>query len=118
MSVVTGKCYSSGWHFHTPFAISLEDMLIQRQVVDLPQTSASLSGKETVFLSMKMTYSLNSAAAPEIYENYGENYIDTLMPTDEIFDVIKPVTAKYTIDEFATSRASYQPLLRGIPVVM
>jgi transposase len=27
-----------------------------------------------------------SAAAPEIYENYGENYIDTLMPTDEIFD--------------------------------
>lgn len=104
MSRVTGYTYSSGWYFKLPFVVSVEDMSIQEQLVELPETQGELIGKETINMTMNLTYSLNPDKAAEVYEKYGAYYIDRLMPQNEIFDIVKSVVAQYSIDEFNVKR--------------
>lgn len=104
MGSVTGNLIEEGWHFKIPFVESVTDFSIRQEIVELPMTQGSLKGKERVYLTMKMGYSLNGSSATEVYRNYGQYYIDNLMPVEEIFDIIKSVTAEYEIDDFAAKR--------------
>ena len=104
MSRVTGRTYSSGWYFKTPFAVQVHDMSIRQQTVEYDTIEGELAGKELINMNLKLVYSLNSDKASYVYENYGENYIDTLMPRDEVFDVVKATVAKYDIEEVRSSR--------------
>ena len=103
MSRVTGRTYSSGWYFKTPFAVQVHDMSIRQQTVEYDTIEGELAGKELINMNLKLVYSLNSDKASYVYENYGENYIDTLMPRDEVFDVVKATVAKYDIEEVRSS---------------
>lgn len=105
LSHVTGKTYSSGWHFVAPFKTKVAKMSIQKEILELPQTQAELSGKEVVYMNMKLTYSLDPNKAPEVYQTAGASYLNTLMPNEEIFDIIKATVAKYSIDDFAPKRS-------------
>lgn len=104
MSRVTGRTYSSGWYFKTPFAVQVHDMSIRQQTIEYDTIEGELAGKELINMNLKLVYSLNSDKAAYVYENYGENYIDTLMPRDEVFDVVKATVAKYDIEEVRSSR--------------
>lgn len=104
MSRVTGRTYSSGWYFKTPFAVSVHDMSIRQQTIEYDTIEGELAGKELINMNLKLVYSLNSDKAAYVYENYGENYIDTLMPQDEVFDVIKATVAQYDIEQVRSSR--------------
>lgn len=106
MAKVTGKTYSSGWYFQVPFAEHTIDMSIQQQTIEYPTIQGELSGKELINMTLKMTYSLNSDMAAFVYENYGENYITTLMPQEEVFDVVKGIVATYDIEDVRTNRAA------------
>lgn len=106
MSQVTGRTYSSGWYFKIPFAEHMIDMSIQQQTVEYPTIQGELSGKELINMTLKMTYSLNGDKAAYVYENYGENYIATLMPQEEVFDVVKGIVATYDIEDVRTNRAA------------
>lgn len=106
MSKVTGKTFSSGWYFKIPFAEHLIDMSIQQQSIEYPSIQGELSGKELINMTLKLTYSLNGDKAAEVYENYGENYITTLMPQEEVFDVVKGIVATYDIEDIRTNRAA------------
>lgn len=105
LSRVTGKTYDSGWHFVAPFKTKVVKMSVQNQISELTQTQAELSGKEVIYLDLKLTYSLDSSKAPEVYKTAGESYVTTLMPNEEVFDIIKAVFAKYSIDDFAPKRS-------------
>lgn len=104
MSKVTGRTYSSGWYFKAPFAVSVHDMSIRQQTIEYDAIEGELAGKEIINMSLKLVYSLNGDKAAYVYENYGENYINTLMPHTEVFDVIKAVVAKYDIETVRSSR--------------
>lgn len=104
MSRVTGHTYSSGWYFKAPFAVNVVKMSIQQQTVEYPTIQGELSGKELIYMDLKLVYSLNSDKAAYVYENYGENYINTLMPQEEVFDVVKSVVANYDIESVRSSR--------------
>lgn len=104
MSRITGKTYSSGWYFKTPFAVQVHDMSIRQQTIEYDTIEGELAGKELINMNLKLVYSLNSDKAAYVYENYGENYIDTLMPRDEVFDVVKATVAQYDIEEVRSSR--------------
>lgn len=106
MSQVTGKTYSSGWYFKIPFAEHIIDMSIQQQSIEYPSIQGELSGKELINMTLKLTYSLNGDKAASVYENYGENYITTLMPQEEVFDVVKGIVATYDIEDIRTNRAA------------
>lgn len=106
MAKVTGKTYSSGWYFQIPFAEHTIDMSIQQQTIEYPTIQGELSGKELINMTLKMTYSLNSDMATHVYENYGENYMTTLMPQEEVFDVVKGIVATYDIEDVRTNRAA------------
>lgn len=106
MAQVTGRTYSSGWYFKIPFAEHMIDMSIQQQTVEYPTIQGELSGKELINMTLKMTYSLNGDKAAYVYENYGENYITTLMPQEEVFDVVKGIVATYDIEDVRTNRAA------------
>jgi len=106
MSQVTGRTYSSGWYFKIPFAEHMIDMSIQQQTIEYPTIQGELSGKELINMTLKMTYSLNGDKAAYVYENYGENYIATLMPQEEVFDVVKGIVATYDIEDVRTNRAA------------
>lgn len=106
MAQVTGRTYSSGWYFKVPFAEHMIDMSIQQQTVEYPTIQGELSGKELINMTLKMTYSLNGDKAAYVYENYGENYIATLMPQEEVFDVVKGIVATYDIEDVRTNRAA------------
>lgn len=106
MAKVTGRTYSSGWYFKIPFAEHMVDMSIQQQTVEYPTIQGELSGKELINMTLKMTYSLNGDKAAYVYENYGENYIATLMPQEEVFDVVKGIVATYDIEDVRTNRAA------------
>lgn len=106
MAKVTGDTYSSGWYFKIPFAEHMVDMSIQQQTVEYPTIQGELSGKELINMTLKMTYSLNGDKAAYVYENYGENYITTLMPQEEVFDVVKGIVATYDIEDVRTNRAA------------
>lgn len=106
MSKVTGHTYSSGWYFKIPFAEHMIDMSIQQQTVEYPTIQGELSGKELINMTLKMTYSLDGDKAAYVYENYGENYISTLMPQEEVFDVVKGIVATYDIEDVRTNRAA------------
>ena len=106
MSQVTGRTYSSGWYFKIPFAEHMIDMSIQQQTVEYPTIQGELSGKELINMTLKMTYSLNGDKAAYVYENYGENYIATLMPQEEVFDVVKGIVATYDIEDVRINRAA------------
>lgn len=106
MAKVTGRTYSSGWYFKAPFAEHMIDMSIQQQTVEYPTIQGELSGKELINMTLKMTYSLNGDKAAYVYENYGENYISTLMPQEEVFDVVKGIVATYDIEDIRTNRAA------------
>ena len=106
MSQVTGRTYSSGWYFKIPFAEHMIDMSIQQQTIEYPTIQGELSGKELINMTLKMTYSLNGDKAAHVYENYGENYIATLMPQEEVFDVVKGIVATYDIEDVRTNRAA------------
>lgn len=106
MAQVTGRTYSSGWYFKIPFAEHMIDMSIQQQTVEYPTIQGELSGKELINMTLKMTYSLNGDKAAYVYENYGENYIATLMPQEEVFDVVKGIVATYDIEDVRTNRAA------------
>ena len=105
MAKVTGRTYSSGWYFKVPFAEHMVDMSIQQQTVEYPTIQGELSGKELINMKLKMTYSLNRDKAAYVYENHGQNYLNTLMPQEEVFDVIKGVVATYDIEDIRTNRA-------------
>lgn len=105
LSRVTGNTYDSGWHFIAPFKTKVVKMSVQNQVVELPQTQAELSGKEVVYLDLKLTYSLNPSKSPEVYKTSGKSYLNTLMPNEEVFDIIKATFAKYSIDDFSPKRS-------------
>ena len=104
MSRVTGHTYSSGWYFKTPFAVQVHDMSIRQQTIEYDTIEGELAGKELINMNLKLVYSLNSDKAAYVYENYGENYIDTLMPRDEVFDVVKATVAQYDIEDVRSSR--------------
>lgn len=104
MSRVTGRTYSSGWYFKTPFAVSVHDMSIRQQTIEYDTIEGELAGKELINMNLKLVYSLNSDKAAYVYENYGESYIDTLMPQDEVFDVVKATVAQYDIEQVRSSR--------------
>lgn len=104
MSHVTGKVYDSGWYFTTPFATKIHKLSIRNQKLELPETEGELSGQEVIYMKVSMTYSLDKSKASDVYVNYGKDYIDTLMPQTEAFDIIKGTVAKYSIDEFANKR--------------
>lgn len=104
MSKVTGRTYSSGWYFKTPFAVSVHDMSIRQQTIEYDTIEGELAGKELINMNLKLVYSLNSDKAAYVYENYGESYIDTLMPQDEVFDVVKATVAQYDIEQVRSSR--------------
>lgn len=104
MSKVTGRTYSSGWYFKAPFAVQVHSMSIRQQTIEYDTIEGELSGKEIINMKLKLVYSLNSDKAAYVYENYGENYIDTLMPQAEVFDVIKSVVANYDIESVRSSR--------------
>jgi regulator of protease activity HflC (stomatin/prohibitin superfamily) len=106
MARVTNNTYSSGWYFKIPFAEHMVDMSIQQQTVEYPTIQGELSGKELINMTLKMTYSLNGDKAAFVYENYGENYITTLMPQEEVFDVVKGIVATYDIEDVRTNRAA------------
>lgn len=106
MAQVTGRTYSSGWYFKIPLAEHMIDMSIQQQTVEYPTIQGELSGKELINMNLKMTYSLNGDKAAYVYENYGENYIATLMPQEEVFDVVKGIVATYDIEDVRTNRAA------------
>ena len=106
MAQVTGRTYSSGWYFKIPFAEHMIDMSIQQQTVEYPTIQGELSGKELINMTLKMTYSLNGDKAAYVYENYGENYIATLMPQEEVFDVVRGIVATYDIEDVRTNRAA------------
>lgn len=106
MAQVTGRTYSSGWYFKIPFAEHMIDMSIQQQTVEYPTIQGELSGKELINMTLKMTYSLNGDKAAYVYENYGESYIATLMPQEEVFDVVKGIVATYDIEDVRTNRAA------------
>lgn len=105
LSRVTGTTYDSGWHFVAPFKTKVVKLSVQNQAADLPQTQAEFSGKEIVYLDLKLTYSLDPNKAPEVYKTAGKSYLTTLMPNEEVFDIIKAVFAKYSIDDFAPKRS-------------
>ena len=104
MCRVTGKVYDSGWYFTVPFATKIHKLSIRNQKLELPETQGELSGQELVYMKIAMTYSLDREKASDVYVNYGSDYIDTLMPQTETFDIIKGTVAKYSIDEFAQKR--------------
>lgn len=104
MSRVTGRTYSSGWYFKTHFAVSVHDMSIRQQTIEYDTIEGELAGKELINMNLKLVYSLNSDKAAYVYENYGKNYIDTLMPQDEVFDVVKATVAQYDIEQVRSSR--------------
>lgn len=104
MSKVTGKVYDSGWFFTAPFVTKVKDISIRNKKIEYPETQGELSGQEPVYMSIVLIYSLNKDKATDVYVNYGKDYIDTLMPQQEVFDVIKGTVAKYSIDEFASKR--------------
>lgn len=104
MSRVTGTTYSSGWYFKAPFAEQVHDMSIRQQTIEYDSIEGELAGKEIINMKLKLVYSLNSDKAASVYENYGENYINTLMPQDEVFDVIKATVAQYDIEQVRTNR--------------
>jgi regulator of protease activity HflC (stomatin/prohibitin superfamily) len=79
-------------------------MSIRQQTIEYDTIEGELAGKELINMNLKLVYSLNSDKASYVYENYGENYIDTLMPRDEVFDVVKATVAKYDIEEVRSSR--------------
>ena len=106
MSKVTGNTYSSGWYFKIPFAEHMVDMNVQQQTIENPTIQGELAGKELINMTLKMTYSLNGDKAAYVYENYGENYITTLMPQEEVFDVVKGIVATYDIEDVRTNRAA------------
>ena len=106
MSRITGRTYSSGWYFKMPFAEHIIDMSIQKQTISYDEIEGELAGKELINMKLTMVYSLNSDKATEVYENYGLNYIDTLMPQQEVFDVVKSVVATYDIEDIRSSRAA------------
>ena len=106
MAQVMERTYSSGWYFKIPFAEHIIDMSIQQQTVEYPTIQGELSGKELINMTLKMTYSLNGDKAAYVYENYGENYIGTLMPQEEVFDVVKGIVATYDIEDVRTNRAA------------
>jgi len=106
MAKATGNTYSSGWYFKIPFAEHMIDMSIQQQSIEYPSIQGELSGKELINMTLKLTYSLNGDKAASVYENYGENYITTLMPQEEVFDVVKGIVATYDIEDIRTNRAA------------
>lgn len=106
MAKVTGKTYSSGWYFQIPFAEHTIDMSIQQQTIEYPTIQGELAGKELINMTLKMTYALNSDMAAYVYENYGTNYMTTLMPQEEVFDVVKGIVATYDIEDVRTNRAA------------
>lgn len=106
MAKVTGRTYSSGWYFKVPFAEHIIDLNIQKQTIAYDEIEGELAGKEIINMTLTMVYSLNSDKAAYVYENYGSNYIDTLMPRQEVFDVVKSVVAKYDIEDVRSSRAA------------
>lgn len=106
MAKVTGNIYSSGWYLKVPFADHMIDMNIQQQSIEYPSIQGELSGKELINMTLKLTYSLNGDKAANVYENYGENYITTLMPQEEVFDVVKGIVATYDIEDVRTNRAA------------
>lgn len=106
MAKVTDNIYSSGWYFKKPFAEHMIDMSIQQQTIEYPTIQGELSGKELINMTLKMTYCLNGDKAAYVYENYGENYITTLMPQEEVFDVVKGIVATYDIEDVRTNRAA------------
>ena len=104
MSKVTGKIYDSGWYFKMPFITSIKDMSIRNDSIVYNETQGELSGQETIYMSIVLVYSLNREKAADVYVNYGKDFIYTLMPQQEVFDIIKGTVAKYSIDEFASKR--------------
>lgn len=105
MGRVEDQVLTEGMNFKLPFVSQIVKMSVQRQSTDLPETQGELSGRETVNLSMTMTYELDPNMAPEVYRKAGAYYENTLMPTNEIFDIVKGVVAGYSIDEFAARRS-------------
>lgn len=104
MSKVTGKVYDSGWYFKIPLVTSIKDLSIRNQKIEYAETQGELSGQEPVYMNIVLTFSLNKEKASDVYVNYGKDYIDTLMPQQEVFDIVKGTVAKHGIDEFAAKR--------------
>lgn len=105
MAKVTGKTYSSGWYLKQPFADHIIDMSIQQQTIEYDTIQGELSGKELINMDLKMVYSLNPNMASYVYENYGTDYMDSLLPKEEVFDVVKGLVATYDIEDIRTNRA-------------
>ena len=56
MSRVTGRTYSSGWYFKTPFAVSVHDMSIRQQTIEYDTIEGELAGKELINMNLKLVY--------------------------------------------------------------
>lgn len=102
--VDTESYYSEGWYWKNPFGTRVIKMSVRNTELALPETQGELSGKEVIYMELKLIYSLDPTKAAEIYQKAGKDYIKTIMSNEEVFDIVKGVVAQYSIDEFASKR--------------
>lgn len=102
-SQITGNVYDSGWYFKSPL-VKFISLPLTMQEMDYGEVEAELKGGEIVKLTLHMKYYFERDKLVSIFQKGGQNYLGNLMPSQEVFDIVKSITPLYAVDAFPSSR--------------
>lgn len=102
-SAVTGVVLNEGWHLQTPFLQRVEIMSVQTQAYH-SKASAASRNLQAVDTEVTLTYKLDPARVPEVYQNLGIGYEGRIV-APAILEKVKAVTAEFEAERLITERS-------------
>lgn len=104
------RTLAQGFHLLTPFAESavILDTRVQKEQADATAASKDL---QTVAATVAVNYNIDGDKISELYTNVGTDY-KTKVIDPAIQEVVKAVTAKYTMNDLLAQRAQVSSEMR------
>lgn len=110
-SQITGNTFSAGWYIRSPL-VSFRTFSLESQTLSLQTIQGELKGGEIVTLDISLKYHVDEDKVILLYQKGGTNYLNKIMPVEEISDIIKSIVATYNIDVFPSSRVEIMEIVR------
>lgn len=104
LGAVQMEALKEGFHLKRPFMDSVEQLDI-RLIPNHSKANAASRDLQTVSTEVNISYSINGAMAPQIYQRVGNvDKVSVALVTPAIQESVKAVTAKFTAEELVTKR--------------
>ena len=103
MGKVNEGVLQEGMHFKIPFIQNVVKIDNRIQKLEV-QTEAFSKDLQSVDTTLAINYRVDTAKSYSIYKNIGANY-ESVLVTPAVNEVLKAITATYTVEETVTNRA-------------